>query len=168
MSDAVFPVLFHIPFNANVKLCIRAQNENVTFMYLLMHMCIFFFGLLLIDSCHLCISVKVCSISKGRLGPFFFGGRGNKSGGIIRYTSVITSAFDGFRCKCTVTLCQSSTAGNKQRSCGSSQHKATHQGHQTRRQEPASCCVPLRCKSSSLPLSVYFCLFHHTKKSLSD
>ena len=54
-----------------------------------------------------------------------------------------------FRCKCTVTLCQPSSSENKERSYGSSHHKAALQGRLTRRQEPSPHCVPFCLKSSS-------------------
>lgn len=49
----------------------------------------------------------------------------------MRFKCVILSAFDGFRFKCTVTLCQLSSSENKERSFGSSRHKVILQGHWT-------------------------------------
>lgn len=134
------------------------QDENLTFklpfMYLHMQICTFVFlegggeGLLpLTGSCCLCVCVKVHSISLRTSWPVCgherWGIRAEASYGYWLWLSVIPSAFDGFRCKCMVTLCQPSSPQNKNRSYGSSHHKAALQGHWPRRQQPASCCVPL-------------------------
>lgn len=69
-----------------------------------------------------------------------------------------------------VALCKPSSSENKDRSYGSSCHKATVQGHWTRRQPPAPClCVPqlkiISTSSSSVCLSIFALLLYHRSKA---
>jgi len=76
------------------------------------------------------------------LAYFWPGTLKNESGAIVRYEHVISSAFNGFRCKWMVTLCQPSSSENKQRSLGvhttKLYSKGVGQGNK-RSQLPAAC-----------------------------
>lgn len=88
-----------------------------------------------------------------------------------RYKSVIPSASDGFRCKCTVALRSPSSSENKEGSCGSWHHRAALQGHRARRQQPRSllCASPLE-KRNHLPppVSAVLSLPFITEKKFSQ
>lgn len=73
---------------------------------------------------------------------------------IVLCVPVILYTFGDFRCKWTITLCQASSSENKERSYGSSQHKAALQGHQTKGagiQLPAVCFASKTLFSSFPP-----------------
>lgn len=141
------------------------------------HLCIctcrfVLFLLLLIDTWFLTICVTLCSIWTRTSWPVFSREHLRMSGD-IGSKSIIHSALGCFRLKCMVTFSQPSSSENKERSSGSSHHKAALQGHWTRRQQRASCCESL-CWKIIFASSASVCLFrscvfdHIQKKTLSE
>lgn len=155
--------------DANVKLCIQPTCKSDIHAAI----CVSAYAGLYYDHSWLAgafiSSARRCAVCSA--GPLGLSVARNISGwetkGIKGYKSVIPPAL---LVEAHVALCKPSSSENKDRSYGSSCHKATVQGHWTRRQPPAPCSRGSLLKiistsSSTVCLSISVLLLYHRSKA---